>query len=196
MGVKDHGVLLIVEPQAARVEVGASHGAETPVDHYYFCVVEARLIHPHLCSMLHELVYVVEHTVGGERNVAVCGNHDLHLHAALYGVLERFLQRVRQGEVGVYELYAVLGVVDGLQIKLPDDLVRRSRLAVYYAHRLPSGRCRGVGLETFKIGRRVIAPVIFCPLQLLARDLFPYSHEDALQGVDLRAFYAAMHVAP
>ena len=41
-----------------------------------------------------------------------------------------------------------------------------------------------------------IALKVFRPVYMLFAHLVPYSEEDALQGIDSRAFDAAMHVVP
>ena len=62
--IENHRILLIVEPQAAGVEVGTSHSAELTVNHYYFCMMESGAVEIDVASMLHQFVYIVEHAVG------------------------------------------------------------------------------------------------------------------------------------
>ena len=92
--VDNYGILLVVEVEASRVEIGAAHGAELAVYHYYLGVMKARLVYIHVYAMLHKLVHVVENAVGCKRNVAVCRNHNLHLYATLYSLLKSLLKLV------------------------------------------------------------------------------------------------------
>ena len=97
-------------------------------------MVEAALIDPHVGAPFHQLVHVVETAVGGEWDVAVGGNHEFHLHASLQGPLQGALDAGRQGEVGVDELDAVAGVVEGADAAGDGDVVQGRPLPAAEAH--------------------------------------------------------------
>ena len=54
--------------------------------------MESRFVNIYVHAVLHQLVYVVEHAVGRQWDVALCRYHHLHLYAALYGTLKSAFQ--------------------------------------------------------------------------------------------------------
>lgn len=159
-------------------------------------MVESWLVHPHLTSVLHELVRVVEPAVWSQRNIALYTEQYLDFHAPLHSILESPYELVRQCEVWVYELYAVFGVVDGVKVKVPDYLVPVMWLAVYDANHLAAGTMTGVRLQSFEVAG-VLAPMVEpCVVERLACYLFPHLDEYSLQRVHLLTADAAVHIVP
>ena len=60
LGVEDESVCLVVIAQAAAVEIGSTHRAESAVYHHYLGMVEAAVEEIYLGSFLHQLVCYVE----------------------------------------------------------------------------------------------------------------------------------------
>ena len=106
--VDDDGVGLVVPTQRPCIEVGTADGAKTTIDGDDFRVVEAWLVHPNLNAAFHQFVDIVENAVGRERNVALRGNHNFDLHAALDGLPNLALELAVDGQIGVDEFNAVL----------------------------------------------------------------------------------------
>ena len=129
-GIDDDGVGLVVPTQRTRIEVGTADGAKTAIDGDDFRVVESRLVHPNLNAALHQFVNIVENAVGREWNVALRGNHDFDLHAALDGLSQLLFQFAVERQIRVDEFDAVLRVVDGVVIEISDDFVRFAGFAV------------------------------------------------------------------
>ncbi len=179
--VDDDGVGLVVPTQRPRIEVGTADGAKTTIDGDDFRVVEAWLVHPNLNAAFHQFVDIVENAVGRERNVALRGNHDFDLHAALDGLPNLALELAVDGQIGVDEFDAVLRVVDGVIVEFADDFVRRAGFAVDDAD-------GGVG-----------APLV--PPRRGYDDVFagrflPDSGKNFLQGANFASLDSAVHIAP
>lgn len=194
--VDDDGVVFVVEPQAAGVEVGAADGAETAVNRNDFRVMKSRFVYPDFHAVFHQAVDVVEHAVGRKWDVAVCRDHDFHFHSSLDRLAQCPFQFSVEREVGVDNLDAVLCDVDGFEIEFPDNLVRGERFAIDDAHHFPSCRAACVGFQSFEVVGSVFASEILRSVDVLAADFIPYPQEYLLQGVDLVAVDAAVHVAP
>lgn len=128
--VDDDGVGLVVPTQRPRIEIRTTDGAKTTIDGDDFRVMEAGFVHPNLNAALHQLMDVVENAVGREWNVALGGNHDLNVHAAIDGLPNLALELPIERQIRIDEFDAVLRVVDGVIIEIADDFVRFSRFAV------------------------------------------------------------------
>lgn len=108
--------------------------------------MEAWGVHPNLHTVAHQLVHVVKHAVGCERNIAMRRHHDLNLDASLDGLSQCPFQSAVQREIRVDELDAVSGVIDGIGIETTNDAVGGVRLAVDDSHHLMMGGGACVGL--------------------------------------------------
>jgi hypothetical protein len=73
-----------------------------------------------MAASLHQLVGIIESAIGGERDIAPGGEHDLYLDASFHRPLQCLLELGTQSEVGTDELDAVLGIVDGILIEVAD----------------------------------------------------------------------------
>ena len=113
VGVYDDGILFIVVTQATGIEVGTAHSAELAIDHDDLGVVKPVFVYPHLHPMFHQLVHVVEHTVGCEGYVAVGRHHHLHLDSTFYRLAQCLFQFAVEREIGIDEFDTVLRIVDG-----------------------------------------------------------------------------------
>ena len=146
--------------------------------------------------MFHQLVNVVEHAVGCERDVAVCRNHHFYLHASLYSLSKGLLQLVVEGEIWVDKLYAVLGIVDGIGVEGSYNLVRRTRFTIDNANGLMASCAASVGLKAFEVIPAMYATKVFCAMYVLSCRLVPDSEEYGLQCVDFVAINTAVHISP
>ena len=158
--------------------------------------MESWCVHPDVASCFHQLVCIVESTVGRQGNVALGGEHDFHFHASLGCILECLLQFVTQGEVGTDELDAVLCIVDGVDIEVTYDVLRNVWLAVDDAHHLVVSRGCGVGLESVYQIVLTFGTEVFCAIYMLSAHLVPHFQEDGLQRVHLVTVDTAVHVVP
>ncbi len=109
-------------------------------------MVEAWGVHPNLHAVAHQLVHVIKHAVGCERNIAVRRHHDLYLDASLDGSSQCSFQSAVQREIRIDEFDAVLGVVDGIGVETANDAIGGVRLAVDDSHHLMIGGGACVGL--------------------------------------------------
>ena len=114
--VYDYGILFIVEAHATCVKICGPHGTEPPVDHHNFGMVEPWLVEPYTGTTLHELMYIVEHTVGRKWHVALGRHHDVDLDPPVDGLLDGLVDRRYQREIGVDDAYGIVGCVDGRYI--------------------------------------------------------------------------------
>ena len=147
--------------------------------------MEARLIQPNGAAFFHQFVGIVEAAVGRQRNVALHRKHYLNLDATLCRVFQGLLYLMVKREVGIYDFNAVFGVANGIGVKLPDNLVRRVRLAVYYPYHLMPCAWAGVGFKTREVAVVARGAKIFIAMNVLLGHLPPHFHEDPLQGVNL-----------
>src|SRR5574344_1717543 len=148
-----------------------------------------------MTSVLHQSMHVVEHAVRRQRNVAPQRHHYLHLHPSLGSPTQGFLQSGAQREIGVDELYAVLGGINGVHIEVAYDAWGGPWLAVHYPHHLFVCRLGGVGLQSRHL-HLLICPEVFLPPYILLSHLVPYSQEYHLQLAHRPSLYSAVHVAP
>ena len=137
--VEDDGVFFVVPTKASSVKVGASDSTYLSIHHDNFGVVKARSVHPNVATGFHQFVCIVETTVGGQWNIALCAEHDFYLDSSLSSLFQCFLQLMIKRKVGIDNLYAVFCAVDGRQIKLPNDGIACSRFAVDDADRFMTG---------------------------------------------------------
>ena len=143
-------------------------------------MVEAWRVHPYMATCLHQLMGVVETAVGCQWDVTLRAQHNLHLHAALHGILQSLLQLMTQGEVGTDELDAVLCVVDGIDIEVADDVLRDMWLTVDDAHHLVIGGGSGVWLQVLHEIVLAHGTVVLCTMDVLSAHLVPHLEEDFL----------------
>lgn len=194
--VNDESVFFVVKPQAAGVEVGTAHSTEPTIYGNDFGVMKSRFVHPNGYTLLHEPVYIVEHAIGGQRDVAVSGNHDFYLHTSPHCIAQSLLQTAVQGEVRIDELDAIPTVFDGFCIKVADDFVTDVWFAIDDAHHFSPCRRAGVGLEMGKPTGMKSTLIELGTMNVLMSYLIPYSEKDALKGVHLVALYPTVHVSP
>ena len=194
--IEDDGVLLIVPGEAACVEVGRAHSAESAIDHDDLGVVEARLVEPNGAALPHEPVGVVEAAVGREGDVAPDRQHDFYLDAAACSVAQGPADGAVEGEVGVDDLDAIACKADGVGVELADDAVARAGLAVDDAHHFAARRGASVGPESVEIAVKAQPAEVLRAVDALPGDPVPRAQEDGLQGVHLSALDSAVHVVP
>ena len=149
-----------------------------------------------MAASLHQLVGIIESAIGGERDIAPGGEHDLYLDASFYCPLQCLLELGTQSEVGTDELDAVLGIVDGIHIEVADDILRDMRLTIDDAHRLVISRGGGIGFEILYQVVLFLLAVILLAVDMLSAYLVPHFEEDLLQGIHLAAVDAAVHIVP
>ena len=134
-----------------------------------------------MCSALRQLLHVVDHDVGHQRDIVFRRDEDVHLHPTFGTAFQGLHHRGGGGEVRIHDFHRVLGVVEGLDIETAHDLVGDMRFAVGDANGLVASRhC----LEILRVG------------EFLLGHPFPHPDEDGLQLVDGRSFDAAVHVTP
>ena len=158
--------------------------------------MKAGLIHPHGASVFHQLVGVVKSTVRRQGNVTFHTQHDLYLHAALSRILQCFLDFMIQREIRVDDHDAVLRIVDGMGIKLTDDLIGCVWLTIDDADHLVAGCGARVGFQTMEIAHIPQTAIVLRTMYVLARHLIPCTQEDLLKRIHLSAFDPAMHIVP
>ena len=101
-----------------------------------------------------------------------------------------------QGKVGADNLDAVLCIIDGIHIKISDDILCNMRFAVDDADHLSVGSCCCVWLEIlYQIVFFFLAVVLFAS-NMLSAHLVPHLEEYLLQGIYLTAIDAAVHIVP
>ena len=197
MAVHDYSIGFIVPAQTACIQIGTSHGAHFPIDHDNLGVMEPRRVHPYPATVFHQFVGIVEATIWRQRDVAVGREHYLYLYTTLDSIFERFLEFPVQCEVGVDELDAVLGTVDGVLVEIPDYIIACARLAIDNAHNLFPPTLRGVWFQPCKVrGVGIVTAIILGTMDILPGSLVPHLQEDTLQRIYLVAIQTAMHVMP
>ena len=67
--VKDESIRFVVVPEAAAVQVGGAYCAKNVIDHHYFRMMEAAIIHIYSGSSLHQFMEFVEGGIRCKRDV-------------------------------------------------------------------------------------------------------------------------------
>ena len=195
VGIQDDGVFLIVPAQTSCIEIGAPHCTKPPVHHNDLGVVESRRVHPYIAARLHQVVCIEETVIGSQWYVASGAEHDLDFHASFNGFAQGFFQLVAECEVRVDDFNGVFGIVDGVQVKVADDVVACVRLTVDDADGLLVGRWSCVWFQSLEVVLP-LGPIVLWPVYVLAAHFVPHAQEYLLKRVHLIAVYAAEHVVP
>ena len=87
MWVDDDCVFLIIPTETSRIEVGTAHGTESAIYHDNLGMMEARGVHPDIATFFHQLMGIIKSTVGCQRYITPCTEHNLNLHSSFYRIL-------------------------------------------------------------------------------------------------------------
>ena len=169
-GVGNDEVALVVEREAAAVEVGRADKYHRAVGHEHLAVVETSFIDPDARAVLHQSVGRVENDVGCDGYIAFARNHNLNVHAALARAAEGFAQVRTEREVGVDDLQGGVGAIDDLHEGVVDDASGTAWAAIDHADELATSRLRGVGRGKAEVARGFLAAsVILLTMNVLLR---------------------------
>ena len=125
-------------------------------------MVKARRVHPYPAALLHQFVSIVEPAVWGQGNVAMGRQHYLDFHPTSGCCCQRLFECPAQCKVGIYNLDAVLGIVDGIEVELGVDYLEKKEyydslgekmvytgpIDAYFAYALGTLEYRSVRFET------------------------------------------------
>ena len=138
---------------------------------------------------------LIQGAVGCQGNITLRRQHNFYLYTTLDGSCQGFRNRWYQCEVGIDDVYRVLGLVDGIDIKSTHNLGCHTWFAIDDAHHFITMCTGGVRLQSVEMGQRTTV-IVFHASDVLTCCAVPYPEEDALQLVDSVTFYTAVHVAP
>src|SRR5574344_2143718 len=159
-------------------------------------MVKTAFVYPYVHTMLHQSVYIVEHTVRRQWDVAMGRNHYFNFYTSFDSIAQSLFQSVVECEIRIDEFDTVLGIIDCVCIEFAYDIIAGMRLSVDDAHHLMSGRQTSIRFQGFEVAAIVVSSIIFRTMYVLSCRLFPYSQEYLLQFVNRRSVNATVHITP